>query len=314
MLIPVLLGVTFIVFLLMYFAPGDPVQMLLGDSATQAEIDALTHELGRDKSFWGQFFSYVGGLLRLDFGTSYFTKTSVLKEILTRFPNTVILAVFGCLLSVLIGISTGVIAAVKQYSIFDNIATAIALIGVSMPSFWLGLLLVMLFALNLKILPASGSYGPAYFVMPIICLGVNGAANIMRTTRSTMLETIRQDYIRTARGKGQTEWNVIMHHALKNALISIVTVIGVLFGNLLGVTTVLCETVFAIPGIGKFLIDSIGKRDQPCVMGCVLFMAILFSLVNLGVDILYSYIDPRIKSQYENASKVKKAAVKESST
>ena len=312
LMIPVLLGVTLIVFSLMYIAPGDPVQMLLGDNATQEDIDALNAKLGRDDPFVVQYVRYAGGILtRFDFGESYFTGRPVMTEILERFPNTALLAVLGCALSIVIGVTCGVIAATRQYSIFDNLATATSLIGVSMPSFWFGLLLIIFFSIQLGWLPASGSYGPLYFVMPAITLGVNGAANIMRTTRSSMLETILQDYIRTARGKGQVERKVIINHALKNALIPVITVIGIQFGNLLGVTTVLCETVFAIPGIGKYLIDSIKTRDTPVVMGCVLFMAILFSFVNLGVDILYSYIDPRIKSQYQKLKKRKEVAAVE---
>jgi peptide/nickel transport system permease protein len=299
MMAPVLLGVTFIVFLLMYFAPGDPVKLILGENAKPDDVLRLRQELGLEAPFLQQFFSYVGRIVfHFDFGTSYVTKRSVMIEILERFHYTARLAVLGTTVSVLIGLVCGVIAATKQYSVFDNMATAAALVGVSVPSFWLGLMLIIFFALNLGLLPASGSYGPPYWILPTITLGTSSAANIMRMTRSSMLEVIRQDYIRTARAKGQTEGAIIFYHSLKNALIPVITVIGIQFGNLLG-GSVVTESVFAIPGIGKYMIDAIKQRDFPVVGGGVLFLAIIFGFINLLVDILYSYIDPRIKSQYQ---------------
>jgi len=297
-MIPVLLGVTFIVFTLMYFAPGDPVKMILGETATVEDVEKLTEELGLNDPLLVQFANYVKGIVtRFDFGRSYVTKQPVVDEILNRFPNTALLAALGVLVSVVIGITSGVIAATRQYSIFDNIGTAVSLVGVSMPSFWLGLMLMVLFAIKLGILPASGSYGWQYWILPVITVGTNGAASIMRMTRSSMLEVVRMDYIRTARAKGQSERLVILRHALKNALIPVITVIGIQFGNLLG-GSVLTETVFSIPGLGKYGIDAIRQRDVPAVQASVLFLALTFSLVNLLVDILYSYIDPRIQSQY----------------
>ena len=206
-----------------------------------------------------------------------------------------LLAALSVVLSAIIGIVCGVVAATKQYSIFDNLATAVSLVGVSMPSFWLALMLCLLFAVQLGWLPVSGSYSWEYWVLPVVTLGTSGAANIMRMTRSSMLEVIRMDYIRTARAKGQSERKVIAHHALKNALIPVVTVIGIQFGNLLG-GSVLTESVFAIPGLGKYGVDAIKQRDLPAVLGSVLFLAITFSFVNLLTDILYSFIDPHIQT------------------
>lgn len=303
MMIPVLLGVVLIVFTLMYFSPGDPAKLMLGDSASEEDVQALREELGLNDPYIVQLGNYIKDLVtKLDFGNSYITGRPVMTEILERFPNTALLAVLAASVSVIIGVSCGVIAATKQYSIFDNIATAVSLIGVSMPSFWLGLMCVIIFSINLGLLPASGSYGPEYWILPSITLGTASAASIMRITRSSMLEVIRQDYIRTARAKGQVEKVVVLKHALKNALIPVVTVVGLQFGNLLG-GSVLIESVFAIPGIGKYMIDAIKSRDMPVVMGSVLFLAIIFSFVNLMVDILYSYIDPRIKSQYKSAKR-----------
>lgn len=307
MMIPVLLGVVLIVFTLMYFSPGDPAKLMLGDSASEEDVQALREELGLNDPYLVQLGNYIKDLVtKLDFGDSYITERPVMTEILERFPNTALLAVLAAGVSVIIGVSCGVIAATKQYSVFDNIATAVSLIGVSMPSFWLGLMCVIIFSIHLGLLPASGSYGPQYWILPAITLGTASAASIMRITRSSMLEVIRQDYIRTARSKGQVEKVVVLKHALKNALIPVITVVGLQFGNLLG-GSVLIESVFAIPGIGKYMIDAIKSRDMPVVMGSVLFLAIIFSFVNLMVDILYSYIDPRIKSQYKSAKRRQRA-------
>jgi peptide/nickel transport system permease protein len=303
MMIPVLLGVTFIVFTLMYFTPGDPIQMLLGDMARPEDIAALTEQLGLNDPFIIRFINYVIGIVtRFDFGISFVTGQPVAKEILSRFPNTLLLAVLGVSLSVVVGVICGVIAATKQYSVFDSFATATSLVGVSMPSFWLGLLLIVFFSINLRILPASGSYGWQFWILPALTIASNGTASIMRMTRSSMLEVVRMDYIRTARAKGQSERVVIMYHALKNALIPVITVIGIQFGYLLG-GSVITETIFAIPGVGRFSIDAIRQRDFPVVQGSVLFLAFCFSIVNLLVDILYAYIDPRIATQYRTVKK-----------
>ncbi len=311
MMIPVLIGIIFILFCLMEITEGDPVKLMLGDSARQEDIDRVTEELGLNDPFLQRFADYVIGIVtRFDFGISYQSQESVITEILARFPMTLQLAALSAGIAMIIGIIAGIISAIRQYSIFDTAATAISLVGVSMPNFWQGLLTVILFSIILDILPASGSYGWEYWIMPSITLGTSCAASVMRTTRSSMLEVVRQDYIRTARAKGQKEFIVVTKHALKNALIPVITVIGMQFGSLLG-GSVLIESVFALPGLGKYMIDSIKMRDMPVVLGSVLFLAIAFSFVNLLVDILYSFIDPRIQSMYKRSSKIKRKKDKE---
>ncbi len=298
LMIPVLIGVAFVVFTLMYITPGDPAKVILGDSATAEAVEQFREEMGLNDPFLVRFFNYVKNIvIHFDFGTSYQTKKDVLTEILARFPNTVKLAAFSALVAVVLGVVLGVISAVKQYSLFDNLASAIGLLGVAMPNFWLGMMLVLIFSVKLRWLPASGTYGPQYWILPAITLGFISAANIMRTTRSQMLEVIRQDYIDTARSKGQSEFVIIMRHALHNAMIPIITVVGIQFGQMLG-GSVLVETVFSISGVGRYMIDAIKARDYPVVQGTVLFLSACFSFVNLAVDILYCYIDPKMKTMY----------------
>lgn len=298
MLIPVMLGVVFIVFTMMYFTPGDPAKIMLGEQAPEEAVQALREELGLNDPYLVQFFNYVKNALSGDIGRSYKTSRPVSEEILTRFPATLKLAALGVIVAVAIGIPLGIISATKQYSILDNIAMVVALIGVSMPSFWQALMMVLLFSVKLGWFPSSGFSTPMAMVLPAITIGTGSAAIITRMTRSSMLEVIRQDYIRTARAKGQVESVVINQHALKNALIPIITVIGLQFGFLLG-GAVLTESIYSIPGVGRLMVDSIKSRDFPVVQGGVLFIAITFSIVNLLVDILYAFVDPRIKSQYK---------------
>ena len=297
-----MLGVIIIVFSLMYITPGDTATILLGDSATPESKAALEKELGLDQPYIIQLFNYIKGVVQLDLGTSYRTKQPVLDEILARLPNTLKLATLATILASLIGVITGIVSAVKQYTLADNIATGIALFGVSMPPFWLGLLLILVFSVNLDVLPSSGVKTWDCWILPTITLGTAVAGIIMRMTRSSMLDVIRQDYIRTARAKGQKELVVILKHEFRNALIPIITVIGVQFGTLMA-GAVLCENIFSISGIGKFLVDSINNKDYPCVMGTVLFVAVLCTVINLFIDILYSFIDPRIKSMYKTKKK-----------
>ena len=299
MMIPVLLGVMIVVFTIMHITPGDPARMILGEGASAEAVEELREELGLNDPYLVQLARYIKQVVfDLDLGDSYSSKNPVMDELLARFPTTLTLAVLSVLISVIIGVPLGILSAAKPYSILDNVATAIALFGVSMPTFWAGLMAVIIFSVTLGLLPASGSYGPEYWVLPSAVLGFHSAARIMRMTRSSMLEVIRQDYIRTARAKGQKEWVVITVHALKNAMIPVLTVIGMQFGTLLG-GSVLIESVFALPGLGNYIIDSIKTRDNPVVQGGVLMLALAFSFVNLFVDILYGYIDPRIKSQYK---------------
>lgn len=299
--LPVLLGVTFIVFSMMYFTPGDPAQLMLGDMATEEEIAELREDMGLNGSFGERYLTYLGNVIKGDLGVSYSTKQPVTTAIAERLPATVKLAFISCLFAIVIGVSVGIISAVRQYSIIDNLSRVLALVGISIPNFWLALLLVLLFSVKLGWLPASGLYGPLYYIMPMISISAVSVATFARMTRSTMLEVIRQDYVRTARAKGQKESVIIFKHALRNALIPIVTVVGIQFATALG-GAVVNEQVFAIPGLGKLMVDAIKSRDYPVVQGGVLVIAILFSVLNLVIDVLYAFIDPRIKSQYIRGS------------
>lgn len=302
-MIPILLGVTVIVFTFMYITPGNAASILLGDSATPENVAALEKELGLDQPYVVQLLNYIKNIvINHDLGTSYRTKQPVMGEILIRLPNTLKLATLAIILAAIIGIITGIISAVRQYTIADRIATSVALIGVSMPPFWLGLLLIMVFSVKLGVLPSSGISTWKHWILPAVTLGTAVAGIIMRMTRSSMLDVIRQDYIKTARAKGQKEVLVIVKHEFRNALIPIVTVIGVQFGTLMA-GAILCESIFAINGVGKFLVDSIYNKDYPSVMGTVLIVAVLCTVVNLLVDILYCFIDPRIKSVYKASKK-----------
>lgn len=298
MMIPVLIGVTFIIFTLMYITPGDPARIILGDTAPASAVDAMRHQMGLDQPFLVQYGGYLKKLvLYQNIGTSYVTKRPVVQEIMSCVPSTLKLALSSMMIAVVIGIPIGVISAVKQYSIFDTTTMIFALIGISMPVFWLGLLLILLFSVKLGLLPASGYNGFKYMILPAVALGAQSVAVFARMTRSSMLEVIRQDYIRTIRAKGQKEMVVVLSHALRNALIPIITVLGLQFGGLLG-GAILTESIFSIPGIGRLMVESISMRDYPVVQGAVIFIAIGFSAVNLLVDLMYAYVDPRIKSQY----------------
>lgn len=299
MLIPVMLGVSFIVFTMMYITPGDPARIMLGESAPINEVEKFREELGLNDPFFIQYGRFIKNLIvHQDIGRSYTSKRPVTDEILSRFPNTLKLAALGIVVAVALGIPAGIISATRQYSIFDNVAMVAALLGVSMPNFWQGLMLILLFSVHLGWLPSSGFSSYKEMILPALTLGTSSAAIITRMTRSSMLEVIRQDYIRTARAKGQLESVVINSHALKNALIPIVTVIGLQFGYLLG-GAVLTESIFGISGVGRLMVESINARNFPVVQGGVLFIALTFSIVNLMVDILYAFLDPRIKSQYK---------------
>ncbi|MCL2852452.1 MAG: ABC transporter permease [Defluviitaleaceae bacterium] len=298
MMLPVLVGVMFVIFTLTYITPGDPVMMILGDQAAQEDIVNLRAELGLDQPFLVQFGMFVANTMQFNFGTSFTTGRPVLEEIGFRFPTTMQLAAMSVVISVLIGIPLGILSAVKQYTIFDNGATIIGLLGVSIPNFWLGMMLIILFSVNLGWFPTTGFETPMHWVLPSFTIGISSAAIIMRMTRSSMLEVIRQDYIRTARAKGQKESKIIVSHALKNALIPVITVVGLQFGLLLG-GAILTETIYAIPGLGRFMVESIQRRDYPIIQGGVLLLALVFSFVNLLVDILYAFVDPRIRSQYK---------------
>src|SRR5690625_511415 len=298
-LVPILLGVSFIVFTIMYLSPGDPVTLILGEGASEEAYEALRIQMGLDRSFIEQFFSYIRRVVfDLDLGRSYVSNRVVLDEILVRLPNTIRLASWSILFATLIGVPLGVISATRPYSKLDNAVMFISLMGVSMPTFWQALLLIILFTSTLGWLPATGFTTWQQMIMPVAALATSSMGMITRITRSSMMDVLDQDYIRTSQAKGVPDGRVIFQHALKNALIPVVTVIGLQFGALLG-GAVLTETIFSINGLGTMMVNAIRTRDSMVVQGGVLFIAFIFTLVNLCVDILYAYIDPRIRSQYE---------------
>lgn len=304
MMIPVLIGVTFLVFFILALSPGDPARMILGEQATEENVQMMREELGLNDPIPVRYLRYMSGVLKGDLGTSYRNKLNVADQVLDRFPNTVLLAVSGMLVAICIGVPVGILSAKRQYTLIDNVATVLGLVGVAMPTFWLGLLLVLFFALNLGWFPSSGMGTGGVFpvlkslVLPAFTLGTSCAANIMRMTRSSMLEVIRQDYIDTARSKGLTESAITRRHMLKNALVPIITVVGLQFGYLLG-GSALTETIFSWPGLGRLMVESIKSKDMPMVLGSAIFLAVMYSVINLLVDILYAFVDPRIKSQYK---------------
>lgn len=291
--IPVLLGISFLLFFMLRMIPGDPAQVLAGEVATQEDIELIRHELGLDRPIYVQYAVFLGRLVRFDFGRSAKTQHPVILEIWARLPNTILLAVVAITLACLFGIPAGVISAVRPYSWLDYLVTSGALFGISMPVFWLGLMMIVVFSMWLHWLPAGGIGTWKHVVLPSITLAGFVVAFIARMTRATVLEVFSQDYIVTARSKGLKEHVVILKHALRNALIPIITVVGLQFGLLLG-GTVLTESVFAWPGLGRLIVDSILARDYPITQGAILIFGLLYVLVNLIVDLLYALIDPRI--------------------
>lgn len=299
-LIPVIVGVTFLIFTIMFFIPGDPVAIMLGSSATQAEIEQAREMLGLNGSYLHRFWNYASGVfLRFDLGTSFQYGTSVTADMLTRFPRTFTLAVASMLISICVGVPLGVIAATHQNTVSDRASMIIAMFGVSMPSFWLAILLVLLFSMKLGLLPSYGIGGLKFYILPAIANSFGGIAGFARQTRSSVLECIRADYVTTARAKGVSEKKVLMGHILPNSMIPIITYAGTQFSGLLGGAIVI-ENVFTIPGIGTYMVEAINYRDYGAVQGSVIFSAITFSVVMLIVDVIYAYVDPRIKAQYEN--------------
>ena len=298
-LIPVIVGVAFCVFTLLYFTPGDPARMILGDMATEEAIQNFREAEGLNSPFFVQFGNYIyRAVTKGDIGRSYMTKRPVMNEIMQAFPATLKLSFFAILISIVIGIPCGILSAIKQYSIFDTVIMILAMVGLSMPVFWLGLLMIILFSVHLGWLPSSGFDTFSAMILPSLALAAQSISMVTRMTRSSMLEVVNADYIRTARSKGQKESVVILRHALYNALIPVVTLCGLQFGQLLS-GAILTESIFAIPGVGRIMVEAIKTRDFPMVQGGVLAIAIVFSVVNLAVDVLYAFIDPRIKAQYK---------------
>ncbi|MCL4489987.1 MAG: ABC transporter permease [Chloroflexi bacterium] len=288
-----LLGVSTIVFLMLHLLPGDPARMIAGLLASDQDIARIRIQLGLDKPLVVQYLLFLGNLLHGNLGISARTSDPVLTDVLQRLPATIELAVISTALATLVGILAGVIAATRPNTILDYVLSALTLFGVSMPVYWLGLMLIIVFAVNLHMLPAAGDDSSTSFILPSLTLAAFSVALIARMTRASMLEVLGQDYVRTARAKGMRENRVLLRHALKNAFIPILTVIGLQFGTLLG-GAILTESVFGWPGIGLLLVDSIFARDYPMVQGIVLVFSTLFILLNLGVDLLYAYFDPRI--------------------
>ena len=297
LIIPVILGVSFIIFSIMNLTPGDPAIMILGEGAKPEQYAALREQMGLNDPFFIRYLRYVLDAVKGDFGKSYRTNIPVLQEIATRLPYTLKLAVSSELIAIFFGLPIGVLSAVKQYTKTDNIALGTSLLLTSMPSFWFAMMLILLFSLELRLLPSLGIDTWKHYILPAIATSSSTLASLIRMTRSTMLEVIRQDYIRTARAKGAPERKVVFGHALRNALLPVVTIIGVNFGISLGGAIVI-EQVFAIPGLGQLMVNSIRAKDTPMVVAAVLFAAIIASIINLIVDIFYTYIDPRLKSQY----------------
>ncbi|MCS0791430.1 ABC transporter permease [Cytobacillus firmus] len=293
-IVPVLLGVTLMVFLIMQMVPGDPAVLVAGEGATDEQVEAIRHDLGLDQPLAVQYLSYVGDVVKGDFGESIRTSRPVLDEILVRLPITLELAFWSIVITIVLGVLIGIIAATKQNSFTDVGLMMVALLGVSLPNFWLGLMLIIYFSVGLQWFPVAGWGTFSHVILPAITLGTGGAAIVARMTRASMLEVIRQDYIRTAKAKGVRRRLIIYKHALKNALIPVITVVGLQFGALLG-GTVLTESVFAINGVGRLIIDAIRMRDLPLVQGSILFVSVLFVIVNLLVDLSYRFLNKRVE-------------------
>jgi peptide/nickel transport system permease protein len=298
LLIPVIFGITLLVFTIMSLAPGEPGRIILGERASEEAVYELNKKLGYYDPFFVQYFNYMKNILKGDFGNSYKSGLPVMEEILNRLPTTVILAALAMAFSTLMSVPLGVLAAVKQHSFIDNLSLVVALFLTSMPAFWLGILLILLFAIKIKWFPVMGASSLKHFILPAMTLALTNMAIDLRMTRSSMLEVMRQDYIRTARAKGVPDKIVIFKHALKNAMIPVITSIGINFGYLLG-GTIITEQVFGMPGLGSLLVNAIRTKDTPLLTGAILVLALMFSLVSLTVDISYGFFDPKIKAQYQ---------------
>lgn len=298
-LIPTLLGVSFIVFLLLYLSPGDAALAAAGPNAPKETVDAIRESLGLNKPFIVQYGNYLKDLIfHFDLGKSYQSGRSVSEALLRVFPTTLKLAGGALVVAIIMGITFGVIAALKKNTFIDSMITALGMVGLAMPIFWSGLLLIIVFSTKLKIFPASGFSSIKHMILPWFVLGFQSSAVIMRMTRSAMLDVLDKDYIRTAYAKGLSKAKIIFVHALKNAMIPVITTIGLQAGGLLG-GSILTETIFSIPGIGRLMVDSIKTRDYPIILGAIMLIAIVYSVISIIVDILYGFINPRIKADYK---------------
>ena len=290
----VLLGISLITFVLLQVVPGDPVALMLEKRADPETIAKVRKELGLDLPYYVQYLNFIKGAIHLDFGTSYFTKEVVTDALIRCFKVTVKLACMSFIFASVIGIPCGIFAAVKRGKGIDTVVMVLSIVGVSAPAFWVAIILQILFGLKLNVLPISGFDTPASYILPSLALGARYAGNIARITRTSMLEVLGQDYIRTAKAKGAMRWAVILKHALKNAMIPIVTLVGTDFGYML-TGSMLIEKVFSIPGIGKLAVDTMSNRDLPLLEGTVMYIAFVFVVVNLIVDVSYAFLDPRIR-------------------
>lgn len=292
--LPVIFGVVTLVFLFIHLIPGDPIQILLGENAAPADVASLRAALGLDQPLLKQYGLFLKGLVHGDLGTSIHSKRKVVDHIRERFPATLELALAAMSIAILISIPLGIISAMKSHTLIDRSSMFLALLGISIPNFWLGPMLIIIFSIKLDLLPVTGRGSISHLILPAFTLGASFAALLTRMTRSTMLEVLRADYITTARAKGLSEFTVVVKHALRNALIPIVTIIGLQFGALLG-GSIITEKVFSWPGVGRLMIDSIQRRDYPVVQGCILVIALTYVVINLLTDILYAALDPRIR-------------------
>lgn len=306
MLIPVLLGVMLFVFIFQSISKDDPVKMLLGQGALEADVVAMREKLGLDRPIIVQFFNYVWRFFtKGDLGTSYTTGRSVFAEIMFRFPFTLRLALVSVIIGTLIGMPLGVISAVKQNSAFDNAVRGFTVFMSSFPSFWLALLLIIVFSVKLGWLPSNGVIQASGWVLPTVCVSIGTITGLTRTTRASVLETIRQDFVKTARAKGQSEYRVIFKHVLRNSLIPVINNIGIVVGAQLGGSLII-ESIFGVPGVGQYAVDAINNRNYPAVLGSVVILAFLFSLITLLVDIIYVLIDPRLVYTFTRSATARK--------
>ncbi len=297
LLIPIIIGITFVVFFILYFSPGDPARIILGDRASAQSLQQLRHEMGLDKSLLEQYGGYIFRAVQGDFGRSYISSEPVLKTILERFPVTLKLTIFSTIISILLGVPIGIISAIRKYSLFDRGSMILVLVIISMPSFWLGLLLILLFSLKLHWLPSGGYVNLTSLILPAVCAGAGFSAILARMTRQSLLEEMSKDYVSTAQAKGLTKDKAVLKHALKNSMMPMITVVGMRFAALLG-GSVLVENVFSLAGVGNLMLNAINQKDIPVVMASVIMMAIVFCIANLFVDIIQVIINPRIRTEY----------------
>ena len=292
--VPVLLLASMVVFMIIHLIPGDPAELLAGPGVPESEIQMIREKMGLDKSLAQQYLVWLSKLIKGDLGESLVYGGPIMPLVMERFSNTFVLTLAGIVFSVALGIPLGLAAAIRQNTVLDVFVMGLSILGISMPIFWSGLLLILFFSVGLELFPATGSGGLGHLVLPAVAIGANSMAIIARMTRSSMLEVLRQDYILAAEARGVPQGVIIIKHAFKNALIPIVTIIAIQFGYLLG-GAVITETVFVYPGLGRLLVDAITRRDYPVVQACILLIAVLFIVINIIVDILYTYIDPKIR-------------------